>query len=75
LTAQPQSVPKSGMAPNLPRVLIVDDHPVLRMGLRAMIEQSGRYAVAGDAGTPTESMRLAAREQPQVVILDLMLGG
>jgi DNA-binding NarL/FixJ family response regulator len=63
------------MAPNLPRVLIVDDHPVLRMGLRAMIEQSGRYAVAGDAGTPTESMRLAAREQPQVVILDQMLGG
>ena len=63
------------MAPNLRRVLIVDDHSVVRMGLRAMIEQSGRYAVAGDAGTPTESMRLAAREQPQVVILDLMLGG
>jgi DNA-binding NarL/FixJ family response regulator len=48
------------MAPNLPRVLIVDDHSVVRMGLRAMIEQSGRYA---------------AREQPEVVILDLMLGG
>ena len=48
---------------------------VVRMGLRALIEQSGRYAVAGEAGTPTEAMRLAAREQPEVVILDLMLGG
>jgi len=56
-------------------VLIVDDHSVVRMGLRAMIEQSGRYAVAGEAGTPTEAMRLAAREQPEVVIVDLMLGG
>ncbi len=63
------------MAPNLPRVLIVDDHSVVRMGLRAMIEQSGRYAVAGEAGTPTEAMRLAAREQPEVVFVYLMLGG
>lgn len=62
-------MPKSGVAPNLPRALIVDDHPVVRMGLRALIEQSGRYAVAGEAGTPTEAVRLAAREQPEVVIL------
>jgi DNA-binding NarL/FixJ family response regulator len=40
------------MAPNLPRVLIVDDHSVVRMGLRAMIEQSGRYTVAGPAHLP-----------------------
>jgi DNA-binding NarL/FixJ family response regulator len=63
------------MAPNLPRVLIVDDHPVVRMGLRAMVEQSGRYAVAGEASAPAEAVRLAAREKPELVILDLMLGG
>jgi len=63
------------MAPALPRVLIVDDHPVVRMGLRAVIEQSGRYEVAGEAGAPADAVRLAAREQPELVILDLMLGG
>jgi DNA-binding NarL/FixJ family response regulator len=63
------------MARNLPRVLIVDDHPVVRMGLRAMLEQSGRYAVAGEASTAAEAMRLAAHEQPEIMILDQMLGG
>jgi DNA-binding NarL/FixJ family response regulator len=63
------------MAAKLPSVLVVDDHPVVRMGLRAMIEQSGRYAVAGEASAPAEAVRLANREQPDVIILDLMLGG
>jgi DNA-binding NarL/FixJ family response regulator len=63
------------MAAKRPSVLVVDDHPVVRMGLRAMIEQSGRYAVAGEAGAPAEAVRLATREQPDVIILDLMLGG
>jgi len=63
------------MAPALPRVLIVDDHPVVRMGLRAVVEQSGRYAIAGEAGAPTEALQLVARERPDVMILDLMLGG
>lgn len=63
------------MGPKLPRVLIVDDHPVVRMGLRAMIEQSGRYDVAGEAGGSAEALQLVAREQPDIIILDLMLGG
>jgi DNA-binding NarL/FixJ family response regulator len=63
------------MAPDLPRVLIIDDHPVVRMGLRAVIEQSGRYAIAGEAGTPSEALQLVRREKPDLIILDLMLGG
>jgi DNA-binding NarL/FixJ family response regulator len=63
------------MAPNLPRLLIVDDHPVVRMGLRAVIEQSGRYVVTGEAGTPREALQRVAREQPDLMILDLVLGG
>ncbi len=63
------------MAPNLPRLLIIDDHPVVRMGLRAIIEQSGRYVVAGEAGTPAEALQLIRREKPDLVVLDLMLGG
>ena len=63
------------MVPKRPRVLIVDDHPVVRMGLRAVVEQSGRYEVVSEAGTPAEAVQAVAREQPDVVILDLMLGG
>ena len=63
------------MAPKLPRVLIVDDHPVVRMGLRAVVEQTGRYEVVGEAGTPAEAVQAVARQQPDVMILDLMLGG
>jgi DNA-binding NarL/FixJ family response regulator len=63
------------MATKRPRVLIVDDHPVVRMGLRALIEQSGQYEICGEAGAPSEALKLAAREQPDLLILDLMLGG
>jgi len=63
------------MAPKLPRVLIVDDHPVVRMGLRAVVEQTGRYEVVGEAGTAGEAVQAAACQQPDGVILDLMLGG
>lgn len=63
------------MASQLPRVLIVDDHPVVRMGLRALIEQTGRYEVVGEAGTPAEAMQAALRATPDIMILDLMLGG
>ena len=53
-------MPIPTMAPQRPRVLIVDDHPVVRMGLRAVIEQSGRYEVCGEAGAPAEALKLAA---------------
>ena len=55
------------MGPNLPRLVIVDDHPVVRMGLRAVVEQSGRYAIAGEAGAPTQALQLVARERPDVM--------
>ena len=63
------------MAWQLPRVLIVDDHPVVRMGLRALIERTGRYEVVGEAGTTAEAMQAVVRVTPDIMILDLMLGG
>lgn len=63
------------MASQLPCVLIVDDHPVVRMGLRALIEHTGRYEVVGEAGAPAEALQAAARLKPDLMILDLMLGG
>ena len=35
----------------MPRVLIVDDHPIVRMGVRAMLEQAPGFEVCGEAGS------------------------
>jgi len=56
------------------RVLIVDDHKIVREGLRDLIESRRGMKVVGDAASRDEALRLAAREQPDVVVLDLDLG-
>jgi two-component system, NarL family, nitrate/nitrite response regulator NarL len=57
------------------RILLVDDHAIIREGLRDLIGSRPGMKVVGDAGTRAEALRLAAREQPDVVVLDLDLGG
>lgn len=52
-----------------PRVVIVDDHDLLRSGVHA--ELKDRVAVVGDAGTVSEAIEVIAREQPDVVLLDV----
>lgn len=56
------------------RVLIVDDHKIVREGLRDLIESRRGMKVVGDAASRDEALRLAARERPDVVVLDLDLG-
>ena len=56
------------------RLVIVDDHAIIRQGLRTMLERDGDMLVVGEAGAPQEA-RAAVREQrPDVVLLDLKLG-
>jgi DNA-binding NarL/FixJ family response regulator len=57
------------------RVLIADDHPVFRKGLRTTIEGAGRFQVAGEAASGAEASRLALDQQPDVVIMDLQMPG
>jgi DNA-binding NarL/FixJ family response regulator len=54
--------------------MIVDDHSVIRSGLRMLIEQDQTMTVVAMAGTPAEALLLAAREKPDIIVLDLMLG-
>ncbi len=61
-------------AENTIRILLVDDHAIIREGLRDLFGSRPGMAVVGDAGTRAEALRLAAREQPDVVVLDLDLG-
>ena len=56
------------------RVLLVDDHKIIRDGLRDLIESRGGMTVVGDAGNRADALALAAREKPDIIVLDLDLG-
>jgi two-component system nitrate/nitrite response regulator NarL len=56
------------------RILIVDDHAVVRAGLRMLIDQNPAMKVIGVAGNGAEALALAASEQPNMIILDILLG-
>jgi DNA-binding NarL/FixJ family response regulator len=55
------------------RVLICDDHEVVREGLRGLIGRQPGLTVVGEAGTVAESIETAARAKPDVVIMDVRL--
>jgi DNA-binding NarL/FixJ family response regulator len=55
------------------RVLIVDDHAIVRRGLRSILELEQDIAVVGEAGAPAEALRAVERSRPEVVLLDLKL--
>ena len=59
--------------PGATTVLLVDDHPVVRLGLRLALEQDPRLAVAGEAATGRQALRLAPELAPDVAIVDLNL--
>ena len=53
------------------RVLIVDDHEMVRTGLRAIIEGTGRMKVVAEAANGEDAIRLAKEHQPAVVLMDI----
>lgn len=57
------------------RVLIIDDHAVVRAGLRLLIESQPGLMVVGDAKNRAEALALAAQEHPDIILLDLNLNG
>jgi two-component system response regulator NreC len=61
--------------PDTVRILLVDDHAVLRAGLRALLEAEPGFQVVGEAGTGEEGVRLAGQTRPDVVVMDLSMPG
>ena len=55
------------------RVLIADDHPVVRSGIRGMLASDPRLEVVAEAGNGAEAVALTLRERPDVVLMDLRL--
>lgn len=56
------------------RLVLVDDHPVVRAGVRALIESRDDLQVVGEASGALEAVRVVERERPDVVLMDLSLG-
>ena len=57
------------------RIMIVDDHPVMRMGYRFLIESESDLSVCCEAGSALEAMDIARRDRPDLMIVDISLGG
>lgn len=60
---------------NKVRVMLVDDHAVLRMGLQMLIESHAGMEIVAEAGDCAEALAKAGEKRPDVILLDLDLGG
>jgi len=72
-----QSIPGMAAPGRRPpiRVLLADDHPIFRAGLRALLEAQPDMRVVGEAGDGAEAVALASRLRPDVVLLDISMPG
>ena len=57
------------------RIVIVDDHDLVREGIRALLEKDPAFEVVGETGDGQEAIRAVARLQPDVVLMDINLPG
>ncbi len=57
------------------RILLADDHKVVRQGLRALLDSEADFEVVGEAGDGLEAVRLVEQVKPDILVLDLMMGG
>jgi DNA-binding NarL/FixJ family response regulator len=64
----------AGMSEQI-RILVADDHPVVRDGIRGMLERDERIAVVGEAGNGPEAVTLARATDPDLVLMDLRMPG
>ncbi len=71
----PASDEKATPVPAKKRVLLVDDHPFMRVGLAALIERQPDLIVCGEAGNPTEAFQQVAATKPDLVLTDLTMPG
>ncbi len=65
--------PRGKKTTNNSRIFVVDDHPIVRHGLKQLIEQESDLLVCGDAETPAEALKAISSLKPDLAIVDLSL--
>ncbi len=55
------------------KIMLVDDHEVVRMGIRTLLERRAGFTVVGEAGTAAEAVSVARECQPDVIVMDIRL--
>jgi DNA-binding NarL/FixJ family response regulator len=56
------------------RLIVVDDHPVVRAGIRALFEGEDGVEIVAEASTPDEALLLVRQQDPDIVLMDLQFG-
>ena len=57
------------------RIVLVDDHEVVRLGLKVLLEQSDHFEVVGEANNAKEAVEIAGQFRPDIVLMDINLKG
>ncbi|WP_044469689.1 response regulator [Mannheimia massilioguelmaensis] len=57
------------------KVIVIDDHPLIRRGIKQLIELDDQFEVVGDAGSGNDGVELAMKTLPDLIILDLNMKG
>ena len=57
------------------RIILVDDHEVVRLGLKALLERNQQFEIVGEAGSAREAIEQVTALQPDVVVMDIRLPG
>jgi NarL family two-component system response regulator LiaR len=57
------------------QILLVDDHKIMRDGIRAILQHSGEFEVVGEAENGTDAVRVAKKTRPDIVLMDIGLPG
>jgi DNA-binding NarL/FixJ family response regulator len=73
--AKADSVPKTKIAPDRKRILLVDDHPMMRAGLSQLINRQPDMCICAEAGQPSEVFSLFDQAKPDLVLTDLTMPG
>ena len=55
------------------KIMLVDDHEVVRMGIRTLLERRPGFTIVGEAGTVAEAVSVAQECEPDVIVMDIRL--
>ncbi|HEY4300124.1 MAG TPA: response regulator transcription factor [Candidatus Didemnitutus sp.] len=66
-------IPRGATPMSHVRILLVDDHPLMRQGLRSLLEQDRRFEIVGEADNAPRAMELATKLRPNLAVVDISL--